>query len=452
MRTAGFAYPQRGFLIEPLVEGPTAFWEGHHATNPCAIRLGSDPRVFLGYRAGGWNDGYQLDQRKVWSSHLGMAVLSIDGSQVDCRLPLPVMTNDIVFIRLADDSLKMIHRPVPDNYIVDTEGEPYCPSTPDGVLRIGTVQQSVRPGRLDNSHIGNNGLPSRAQIGTREVYVDVVHGVTNHRITDQTAGGGWDLEYLAYLRVLDFETGKQLYYSDGPVFESDEPWRAYCREGAWVSMLDHLRSVMFVGGQVPADPKKTGLDDKWYAYVGAGDTAVALAQFTLRDLLPEKAIVDIQERIDERGAPLYVGPNRQILGHVEGWEFAIENHPQSGRIAIVRELQETAEKSARLIALRPGYIDASAMWIEEYAAVYDEKLGWLVKTWLKSSAEAEPVAGLLLLDRQNPERILYRSDSAEATLPAKVVDELLYTYQFQPMDRAGLTWLKRKAAARMSNR
>ena len=75
-----------------------------------------------------------------------------------------------------------------------------------------------------------------------------------------------------------------------------------------------------------------------------------------------------------------------------------------------------------------------------------------MKTWQQANAEAEPVAGVLLLDRENPERILYRSDTAEATLPAKVVDELLYTYQYQPMDRAGLIWLKQKAAARTSNR
>ncbi len=40
-------------LIEPLKSGFTASWEGHHATTPCSIRFKEDPRVFLGYRAGG---------------------------------------------------------------------------------------------------------------------------------------------------------------------------------------------------------------------------------------------------------------------------------------------------------------------------------------------------------------------------------------------------------------
>lgn len=562
MKPSGFARPLDGYLIEPLTEGPTAFWEGHHATNPSAIRLSCDPRVFLGYRAGGWEDRFQLDQIDMWSSHLGLAVLTPDGGRVDCRFPLPLMTierdyrlpqtaeqykefqagphaeaislmhdfrlwedgpwlyciyhegaldtcfdcivrmrtadflsriersqalsqlpfeqirdpwrslwwasgvwqpcgiggtnriygseidkNDIVFIRLADGSLKMIHRPLPDNYLVDTQDNPFCPCTEDGILKIGTVQQSVRPGRLDNSHIGNNGMPSRARIGSREVFVDVVHGVENRRITDRVEGGGWDLEYRAYLRILDYDSGAQLYYSDGPIFESDAQWQDSCRDGVWVSANDHLRSVMFVGGQVPADRKTPGLDDKWFAYVGTGDTAVGLAEFTLRELLPEKVIGDIADWADRGGQPLAVGENTQILGQVDSWEFSIQNRSQPRQIAIVRELAASGEKTARVIDLRPGYNDAYAMWIEQGAVRIDAELGWVVKTRLMSSAEAEAADGLLLLDKENPERILYRSDRDELTLPSEVATEVLYLYRHQPMRRAGIRWLAQKAAA-----
>lgn len=560
MKKSYFANALDGYLIEPCIAGPTAFWEGHHATNPSSIRLSCDPRVFLGYRAGGWNDSHHQGTVQIWGSHLGLAVLSPDGSQVECRLSLPIMTierdyllprtleeykvfkdgphfddisvlhdfrlwedgewlyciyhegalnncfdcivrmrtadflskidrsiglagrpldeirdewralwwakgvwqpagingtnriygseinkNDIIFIRLADGSLRMIHRPVPDNLIVDTKGNPFCPCTDDGILEMGTVQQSVRPGMLDNSHIGNNGMPSRAQIGDREVYIDIVHGVQNRRITDLAEGGGWDLEYRAYLRVLDYETGEQLYYSDDPVFESDEIWRAYCRDGAWVSKLDHLRSVMFVGGQVPVDPAKTGLDDKWYAYVGVGDTAVALAEFTLRALLPGKVIQDIQNGTDCPDMPLAVPANTQSLGTVEGWEFSIRNNPSARRIEIVRKLKSTGETTARSINLRPGYVDAYAMWIEANAVRFDEELGWVVTTKLQSSAAAKPKSGLLVLDKENPERIFYRSDAAETEAPEKVRKEIAYIYQYQPMARECIKWLKQKS-------
>ncbi|MCH2115446.1 MAG: hypothetical protein MK171_11130 [Pirellulales bacterium] len=562
MEPTNFARPMDGYLIEPMTTGPTAFWEGHHATNPCAIRLSSDSRVFLGYRAGGWDDRFQLDQTEVWGSHLGMAVLTSDGGRVDCRLPLPLMMierdyhlpqtadqyeefqagphataisvlhdfrlwedgpwlyciyhegpldkcfdcivrmrttdfllrieqscslaemqpeqirdawrslwwaegvwqpcgtsgtnriyeseidkNDIVFIRLADSSLKMIHRPIPDNYLIDTEDKPFCPSTEDGILKIGTVQQSIRPGRLDNSHIGNNGMPTRAQIGSREVFVDLVHGVENYRMSNRVEEAGWDLEYRTYLRILDYESGAQLYYSDQPIFESDTKWQDSCRNGVWVSANDHLRSVMFVGGQVPIDPKKTGLDDKWFAYVGTGDTAVGLAEFTLRELLPRQVIADIEDRVDLDGPPLAADENKQILGPVEGWEFSVQNHPRSRQIAIVRELAGSGEKTARVIELRPGYNDAYAMWIEEGAVQVDQQLGWVVKTKVKSSTKAAAADGLLLLDKENPERILYRSDHQELTVPSHVADEVLYLYRHQPMRRAGIQWLAQKAAA-----
>lgn len=557
-----FARPLDGYLIEPLVDGPTAFWEGHHATNPSAIRLSCDDRVFLGYRAGGWDDRYMLEQTEVWGSHLGMAILNATGNEVTCRLPLPIMTiardydlpqtpeeyvefkagphadkvsvlhdfrlwedgewihcifhegqvyfcddcivrmktadflakikrsieladqpvddirdewrslwwadgawqpcgingsnkiygspigkNDIVFFRTLNGALKMVHRPIPDNYILDTGGCTYCPSTDDGVLKIGTVQQSVRPGYFDNSHIGNNGMPSRAKIGDRDVYIDVIHSVQNHSITNQSPEKQWDLEYMATFRVLDAETGDQLYYSAGPIFETDEQWKAFCREGAWVSKLDHLRSVMFVGGQCPADPAKTGLDDRWYGYVGVGDTAIALSEFTLRDLIPEAAIEEIASGVDRPGQPLDVAANGQLLGIIEGWEFGILNNSRTRRIEIIRTLKMSGETTTRVVNLRPGRIDAYAMWVEKDAVSFDESLGWIVKTKLQSAPDSLPVEGVLIFDKENPERIFYRSEEAGPEIPEPVRQEIAYIYKNQPMARDGIKWLKCKADA-----
>ena len=83
MKKNCFAEAFPGYLIEPRTEKPTAFWEGHHATNPSSIRLSCDPRVFLGYRAGGWDDSHHQGAVQIWGSHLGLAVLSPDGCRLD---------------------------------------------------------------------------------------------------------------------------------------------------------------------------------------------------------------------------------------------------------------------------------------------------------------------------------------------------------------------------------
>ena len=79
------ATPVPGYLIEPVVNGPSSWWEGHHASNPCAVRLSCDPRVFLGYRAGGAGDYFRIKGHDVWRSHLGMTVLNVKAPvDVDC--------------------------------------------------------------------------------------------------------------------------------------------------------------------------------------------------------------------------------------------------------------------------------------------------------------------------------------------------------------------------------
>ena len=572
------ANPQPGFLVEPLPDGPTAFWEGHHTTNPAAIRLSCDPRVFLAYRAGGFDDRYRIPNWDVWASHMGMAILDNRGERIVHRLPLPLMTiervvplpqteeefaqfkkgpdgerimvlhdfrlweddgwlyciyhegaldscfdcivrmrvteflekigrsltlakrpiaemrkawrtlwwaagvwqpagvngtnriypsalqkNDIVFIRLADGGLRMLHRPVPDIAILDTHGHTFAPATADGITTMGSVQSSIRPGRADNSHIGNNAFPTRARIGNVDVYVDVIHGVQNYHISE-AQGAGWDLEYRAYLRVLDYATGDLLYYSEEPIFENDAVWRAYTRDGAWVSKLPHLRSVMFAGGQLPANPRKIGLDDKFYAYIGVGDTAVALASFTLRQLLPDAVIADIQSR--QRPAIPTVECASELDERVGGWRWTLRNASCGGRMQIVRLLDATGETNAREIYGRPGYFDAGGVMLEPDGVRRLGKLGWIAVyrgwRWIKRRGKrsAHVGYGLLLLDRENPERILYRSVEpvagkgtadllrrAEKLIPEKVHRELRFIYRHQPMRREMILWLNEKAQA-----
>ena len=87
----GTARKDNGIFLRPIKDGYQRKWEGHHATNPCSVRFKSDPRVFLGYRAGGDDDIYFVHQYKVWGSHLGLAVLDEFGEKIVNRLPLPVM-------------------------------------------------------------------------------------------------------------------------------------------------------------------------------------------------------------------------------------------------------------------------------------------------------------------------------------------------------------------------
>lgn len=583
--------PVKGYLIEPPVKGPTAWWEGHHATNPCAIRLSADPRVFLGYRAGGWDDRYMLNDIEVWASHLGLAVLDERGEKVMCRLPLPIVhrelayklpqtkaaydafkagphgkdlcvlhdfrlwedegwvyciyhegmldacydciarmtvgdflakigrsialakepiakikdewralwwkdawqpagvngtervyastfnKNDIIFIRLADGSLKMIHRPVPDNAILDTRGKPYAPVTADGISAIGSVQGSVRPGYLDNSHIGNNGIPTRAKIGEVEVYFDITHGVQNYRITENVEGGGWDLVYRPYLRLMSYETGEMLYYSDQPVLGDEHPWVAYSRDGAWVKTLSHLRAVLFAGGHVPADAKKTGLDDEFIGYTGVGDTAVAMFRFTLRELLPKQVIADIASRGKKIG--ITSRPCEQKLDEaVCGWQWSVRNAASGMELEIVRRLG--AEVNARPVVRRAGCFDADGLSIAPKAVRRIAGLGWVVIytgwRWEGEGSKRKTVSGygVLLLDAENPERVLYRSEKplegktftqrgwvapgsacdasvllaqAEELIPPGVQREVKYLYQYQPLHREMIRWLKDKSEA-----
>ncbi|MCX6359995.1 MAG: hypothetical protein NT029_09320 [Armatimonadetes bacterium] len=517
-------------LIQPLVSGPTSGWEGHHATNPCCVRLSLDPRVFLGYRAGGTADYFRVDVHDVWASHLGLAVLDARGEQVTHRLPLPIFAiersvwlpqtqeefeayqqgphrdeilvlhdfrfwedgpwlymiyhegsvtqvfdcivrmpaadflarvarsielaaspveeimdewralwwapgvwepagvggtnriysswankNDIVFIRLTDGSLRMLHRPVPDVAVVDTRGRTHCPSNAAGVADFGVVQSSIRPGYFDNSHIGNNGTPIRACVGSQPLFVDVVHGVRNRTLCEAD-GSGWRLFYLPYLRLLDADTGECLYWSSEPLLEADETWRGFVEEGEWVSTLVHLDGVMFAGGQVEADAGKIGPDDLFHFYTGVGDTAVARASFRLRDVAPSQVLADIETRRTRRSIRLECEPSPTVAlpEPLCGWEWAIEGDGPARELAIVRRLGEREVR--RPVTGRPGFFDADGVFFDGQAPERVECLGWLLPyrgvRWENGPAGPITVSGLgvMALDLECPERILYRSE------------------------------------------
>lgn len=588
-----------GYLIEPLACGDYGSWEDHHATNPCAIRLSSDPRVFLGYRAGGSDDYFRYAQHDVYGSHLGMAILDETGTSVRHRFPLPIFTpldkvalprtleeyeayqagpdrdrivvmhdfrlwedrgflyllyhegsistvydcicrmrvqdfirridqsiellgrpsaelrsswkdiwygseiwepagvngtnrtyastmskNDIVFLRLADGTLRMYHRPVPDIAVLNTGQNTFSHAEPDGITAIGCLQQCIRPGFTDNSHIGPNAAPIPVRIGEVLVYMDVVHGVYNDRIAnpDGDPDEKWKLIYLPYLRLLDYETGECLYYSDEPLLDADDVWREYVEQGTWVSKIKHLDAVMFTGGQLEKTQGRNGLDDVFCAYTGVGDTAVARAEFRLRDVLPADVIEDIIARPAHRRARVEVfdAPTFEFPELLAGWEWSIDSDCVSRCLQIHRRLdtEGRSESCIRPVTGRPGYFDADGVFYPGGVIRRIDDLGWIVVyrgiRWEECDGLKVTVTGLglLLLDRDNPERILYRSataisgtvtlqsgwtdgsgcsglrrtlEEAERHIPDKVLAEVRRIYEMKPMPSDMTRWLKRKA-------
>jgi hypothetical protein len=589
-----------GYLVEPVLEGPGRRWEGHHATNPCSIRLAADPRVFLGYRAGGDDDYYNLNGIDVWGSHLGLAVLDERGARVMHRLPLPIYTipdrpayprtkpgferfqegphrdeiivlhdfrfwedgewlyliyhegsltncfdcirrmrsadflakigrsielakqpveeirepwralwwapgvwqpcgvngtnriyaspatkNDIVFVRLSDGSLRMYHRPVPDIAVIATGQDTFSAASADGITRFGSLQTCTRPGFHDNSHIGNNGTPIRARVGGVDVFLDVVHGVHNVHLHDPSAPK-WKLFYLPYLRLLAADTGECLYYSAEPILDADGTWKEYVEDGAWVKINPHLDGVMFAGGQEAVVPGRNGLDDLFTFYTGVGDTAVARAEFRLRDLVPTAVIDDIQARPGLAAADAVLpGAERARWVFPEllcGWGWRIENDTAGRRVRIVRSLARGGyrEEGIREIAPVPGRFDGQATLFDGGAAGLDDELGWIVvytgaRFEVDGGRKVTRIGlGVLLLDRENPERVFYRSagpvdgsvrtvpgwtatadsDASRAAfrdarrlIPARVQQEIRQLYASQPLPSGMTKWLRDKSGA-----
>jgi predicted GH43/DUF377 family glycosyl hydrolase len=584
--------PAARYMIEPLPHGPTAFWEGHHATNPCCLRLSGESRVLLGYRAGGVDDWFRCGDHTSWASHLGLAVLDVLGESVVCPLPImkidppvalpkssaefdmyrkgpdrdriavlhdfrfwedsgwvyviyhegtvnevydclvrmsaknfsrrvdasiklsleptpdiesawralwweagvweaagidgtnriygsEVVENDIVFLRRTDGGITMLHRPVPDIAAVETDGKTYAPVAPDGLAAFGSLQSCVRPGFSDNSHLGNNGSPTSVRIGQRHFFVDIVHGVRNQRITELSENGGWRLTYEPYIRLLNADNGACVYYSEEPILLED-PWKEYTQFGEWVKALPHLDSVMFAGGQVPREAELCGLDDEFQTYIGVGDTAVARATFRLRHLLPAAVIEDLSGEADIEAVPtrLITGASIRISEESCGWSWSLINREAQRAVGIVRELPdpEGGERNIRRVDARPGYFDAHGLWMSEQTPVAVDDWGWLVvyqdQRWdvnPKGYKRTQAGLGILVLDRENPERVLYRStlpigrireadgwtdlSAAESwkdedllrSIPEKVRREAAYIHQGKWVPSNMTRWLREKS-------
>jgi len=537
-----------GYLIEPIMEGYSKKWEGHHTTNPCVVRLSKDARVFLCYRAGGDDDYYRYGDFDVWGSHLGLAVMDERGEQVVHRLPLPIMRKlrdvhlpqtkeeyykyikkhkdeivvlhdfrffeyegylyliyhegpiddcfdcivrmkvetfldkveqsiklmqspvqeiidewqrlwwkegvwepcgvdgsnrlfasyvvkgDIVFFPLADGTLQMCHRPYPEGIaVLNTGKDTFARATPDGLTTYGTFETCVRPGYLDNSHIGNNGSATRAKIGNVDVYIDVTHGCHNRMISKDGFNQN-KIYYYPYFRVKDYQTGELLYYSEKPILDYSNAWKKYAEDGAWVKVNALLAGVMFPGGQIEIEAGKNGLDDEFIVYIGLGDTAVGAARFKLRELLPEQVIKDIQVR-KEHQKILVKGIERNeypIEEKVNGWQWSIVNDPEKRNINVIRKLKKgrQTESGIRVVNSVPGSFDADCIIFNGKSVRYLENIGWALiykgVRWeeIEGKKFSKIGYGILVLDKENPERILYRSTEP---VEGKVTEEAGWT-------------------------
>ena len=583
-------------LIEPIKTGHHGAWEGHHATNPTCFRIPGDPRVFLGYRAGGSADYFKMEQWDVWGSHLGLAILDEHGTRVLQRFPLPIMEivrefdlprnaeeykaylagpwadvtstlydfrawvdgdwvhiichegtlnkvwdcisrmpcadflariaksqelagkqldgirdqwaalwwapgvwqpcgvngtnriyasqaskNDIVFLRLDDGSLRMHHRPCPDNAVLATGQNTFSTATADGITAFGTLQTCIRPGFTDNSHIGVNGAPIRVRLGDAEVFMDIVHGVYNEMLGLADPPKGWKLTYYPYLRLCDTVTGDVLYYSKDPVLDVDDVWREYVVDGEWVANLDHLDAVMFAGGQTEQTAGRNGLDDVFNCYTGIGDTAVARAEFRLRDVVPPEVVRDIRRLPARRGvAAADAEPNWFAFpGQLCGWFWQLGNDPASRSLVIRRSLEREGlnETADRTITPVPGGFDADGVSFGGSSARLVDNLGWIAVfrgvRWEENDGQrvTEVGHGVLVLDAENPERVLFRSTTSVAAIatepgwtsgrrsdqsaallasavdfvPAQVRVEIANGYKNKPMPSHMTRWLKTKA-------
>lgn len=395
----------------------------------------------------------------------------VDGSN---RIyPSEMTKNDIVYLRLDDGSLMMYHRPVPDIAMVRIAGGLSPDATADGITEVGTLQSCVRLGYRDNSHVGNNAVPAPVWIGGTRVAMDVVHGVFNQAIADPAVRQKWKLSYYPYLRLLDTRTGHCLYHSREPMLEYDGVWDEHARHGTWIGELAHLDGVMFAGGQVALDASRNGLDDLFRLYTGVGDTAVATADFRLRDLIPEPVVADIQSMEQHRRHPVAaISENRCALPErCSGWSWNIGNDPDSRSLAIRREL-DGGEHAERLVTPRPGFFDADALLFDGSSVASYPDLGWLVQyrgaRWDDGPRRTTYGSGVMLLDRENPERVLYRSEVSlpgserredgwqcrhdgvtvrmrAELVPAAVAREVGRTYERRPMPSDMTRWLLRKA-------
>ena len=152
----------------------------------------------------------------------------------------------------------------------------------------------------------------------------------------------------------------------------------------------------------------------------------------------------------------------------------MRNHPHRAALIIGRALRD--EAADRPISPRPGYFDADGLYFDGHSVQFYDNIGWVLQycgaRWSQPSGKRKTKygVGVLLLDRQNPERVLYRSQAPipgtdrecdgwemraagysvgmrEDLVPQKVREEVRRIYSLRPMESDMTRWLKRKSSA-----
>ncbi len=362
------------------------------------------------------------DWRRLWWADGVWTPCGVGGT--DRIFGSRVFKGDIVFMELENGTLQMDHRPMAEAIAtLNTGKDTFAKATADGLTTYGTFESCMRPWKLDNSHIGVNGCPTRAKIGDVDVYIDVVHGCYDRMITDNSLNSH-KITYYAYLRVKDFQSGEVFYYSEEPLVDFDEIWREYAEQGEWVMGLEHLDGVMFAGGHVEIQKGKNGLDDDFITYLGLGDTSVGAAVFKLRDVLPQSVIDDIQTRKQHKQYPAVfpAAGKFDFPEEINGWKWSLTNNAAGRNIKVIREFKtgRGVEIADRIINSVPGKFDSDAVIFDGKSIRYLEGIGWAIIykgiKWDIVDGKKTTIAGfgILLLDDDNPERVLYRSEEAIA--------------------------------------
>lgn len=325
---------------------------------------------------------------------------------------------DIAYFKLDNGRIQMMRRPIPDIAVLDTDDTLCGKKTIDGHQDYGVLEQNVRPGRYDNSHIGPNAAaPTLANILGKEVYIDITHGVYNPALSEE-GDFYWKMRYSPFFRVKDAKNGDLLYYSEDPILDDQSPiWSEYSQHGRWIQALTHSY-ITFAGGQTPVCPEQNGVDDLFTFYTGVGDTAISRGEFTLRDLLPEKVITDIAAHDAHLCIPVSIPAAAAALAeHPAGWDWLIRNDPFKRCIAIERSFSfpQGIDRVVRPIYCRPGYFDADLMIFDGKSIVLHCELGYCLLyrglRWFEECGKqyTEMGIGVLVLDEDDPERVYYRS-------------------------------------------
>ena len=534
-------------FLSPLFDRQGAAWQSHHVTNPAVFRLPGEKRVLLGYRAGGDRDHYIIGETDVFSSSLGMCVLSDDGTKVLYRFPYPILWVDrtaslpqtpleypgyceqhgnelsvmhdfriyphegYVYIVYHDGSIlkaydricrmpveqfrakidasiklmekgatekewreiwvrdhfqplgadethhlfsgakmgypnktdvtyfctregmQMLRRPIPE---ISRLSAPHLVGelTPDGFDQMGTLEMCVRPGKWDNSHIGPNAMSTPAVIGDVPVYIDIWHGVHNGAFGKEEEAFRWDMYYSPYFSIRDARNGDILYWGEAPIVDPDDKvWEEYTRRGRWIQALAHTY-ILFTGGQVEMEAGKNGLDDPFTFYAGAGDTAIVRGEFTIRSLTPPEVIEDILLRHQQ--AEINVDIQEKKADFPEkpaGWHWQAGQNIQKRCLCVRRSLGDPnapIDRAERTFLCRPGYFDAHLMTWD--GTMEKTEYGWAIPyrgvRWEETDGNKQTLVGfgLLILDEENPERLLYRPEKSmvqEQILPGLVSGE-----------------------------